>query len=91
MVGDVLTIIAELKQLGMTMILATHQMGFAFQIADRVAFLDAGAIVEEGPAKQVLVSRSTRGRGSSCSKCWRRRQLRPQAPEMNRWWLRLWR
>ncbi|MGH2618897.1 MAG: amino acid ABC transporter ATP-binding protein, partial [Thermomicrobiales bacterium] len=54
MVGEVLTIIAELKGLGMTMILATHQMGFAYQIADRVAFLDAGAILEEGPARQVL-------------------------------------
>jgi polar amino acid transport system ATP-binding protein len=54
MVGEVLDIIAELKGLGMTMILATHQMGFAYQIADRVAFLDAGAIVEIGPAKEVL-------------------------------------
>jgi polar amino acid transport system ATP-binding protein len=54
MVGEVLTIIAELKDLGMTMILATHQMGFAYQIADRVAFLEAGAILEEGPARQVL-------------------------------------
>jgi polar amino acid transport system ATP-binding protein len=54
MVGEVLDIIAELKSLGMTMILATHQMGFAYQIADRVAFLDAGAILEIGPAKDVL-------------------------------------
>jgi polar amino acid transport system ATP-binding protein len=54
MVGEVLDIIAELKELGMTMILATHQMGFAYQIADRVAFLDAGAIVEIGPARQLL-------------------------------------
>jgi polar amino acid transport system ATP-binding protein len=49
MVGEVLEIIRELKDLGMTMILATHQMGFASQIADRVAFLDQGAILEEGP------------------------------------------
>jgi polar amino acid transport system ATP-binding protein len=54
MVGEVLTIIAELKALGMTMVLATHQMGFAYQIADRVAFLEAGAILEQGPARQVL-------------------------------------
>jgi polar amino acid transport system ATP-binding protein len=54
MVGEVLDIIRELKGLGMTMILATHQMGFAYQIADRVAFLHDGAILEEGPAKQVL-------------------------------------
>jgi polar amino acid transport system ATP-binding protein len=54
MVGEVLDIITELKGLGMTMVLATHQMGFAYQIADRVAFLDAGAIIEIGPAQQVL-------------------------------------
>lgn len=54
MVGEVLEIIAELKGLGMTMILATHQMGFAYQIADRVVFLDSGNIVEIGPARELL-------------------------------------
>jgi polar amino acid transport system ATP-binding protein len=48
MVGEVLDIIVELKSLGMTMILATHQMGFARNIADQVAFLDRGEIVEQG-------------------------------------------
>jgi polar amino acid transport system ATP-binding protein len=48
MVGEVMDIIIELKTLGMTMILATHQMGFARQIADNVVFLDRGAIVEQG-------------------------------------------
>jgi polar amino acid transport system ATP-binding protein len=56
MVGEVLEIIAELKALGMTMIFATHQMGFARQIADQVAFLDAGSIIEQGPPDQVLVN-----------------------------------
>jgi polar amino acid transport system ATP-binding protein len=54
MVGEVLEIIAELKGLGMTMILATHQMGFAGQISDRVAFLHDGAILEEGPPEQIF-------------------------------------
>ncbi len=54
MVGEVLEVIAELKGLGMTMILATHQMSFAYQIADRVAFLHEGAILEEGPAARVF-------------------------------------
>jgi polar amino acid transport system ATP-binding protein len=54
MVGEVLDIIRELKEVGMTMILATHQMAFARQISDRVAFLDAGSIVEIGPPAQVL-------------------------------------
>jgi len=49
MVGEVLDIIVELKSLGMTMMLATHQMGFAQRTADRVIFLDGGAILEQGP------------------------------------------
>ncbi|HEU5431867.1 MAG TPA: ATP-binding cassette domain-containing protein, partial [Thermomicrobiales bacterium] len=54
MVGEVLDIIRELKSEGMTMILATHQMAFAGQISDRIAFLDAGRIVEIGPPEQIL-------------------------------------
>ena len=54
MVGEVLEIIAELKNLGMTMLLATHQMAFARQIADRVAFLDAGVILEMGPPDEIF-------------------------------------
>jgi polar amino acid transport system ATP-binding protein len=54
MVGEVLDIVRELKGAGMTMLLATHQMAFAGQIADRVAFLDAGAIVELGPPAAVF-------------------------------------
>ena len=54
MVGEVLDIIRELKGIGMTMLLATHQMAFARQISDRVAFLDAGSIVEMGPPDRLL-------------------------------------
>jgi polar amino acid transport system ATP-binding protein len=54
MVGEVLDIIRELKEIGMTMLLATHQMAFARQISDRVAFLDAGSIVEIGPPDRLL-------------------------------------
>jgi polar amino acid transport system ATP-binding protein len=54
MVGEVLDIIRELKQIGMTMLLATHQMAFAGQISDRVAFLDAGSIIEIGPPDSIL-------------------------------------
>jgi polar amino acid transport system ATP-binding protein len=56
MVGEVLDIIRELKEIGMTMMLATHQMAFARQISDRVAFLDAGSIVEMGPPDRILRS-----------------------------------
>jgi polar amino acid transport system ATP-binding protein len=54
MVGEVLDIVRELKGIGMTMLLATHQMAFARQISDRVAFLDAGSIVEMGPPDRLL-------------------------------------
>lgn len=49
MVGEVMDIVKELKGLGMTMLLATHQMGFASEIADNVVFLDKGSILEQGP------------------------------------------
>ena len=54
LVGEVLTMIRDLKTDGMTMVLATHEMGFARQVADRVAFLDAGKVLESGPPSQVL-------------------------------------
>jgi polar amino acid transport system ATP-binding protein len=54
LVGEVLTMIRDLKAEGMTMVLATHEMGFAKQVADRVAFLDAGRVLESGPPAQVL-------------------------------------
>jgi polar amino acid transport system ATP-binding protein len=50
----VLTMIRELKTEGMTMMLATHEMGFARQVADRVVFLDGGRVLESGPPEQVL-------------------------------------
>jgi len=52
LVAEVLEVIRGLKDDGMTMIIATHEMGFARDVADRVCFLDAGVILEDGPAKQ---------------------------------------
>jgi polar amino acid transport system ATP-binding protein len=54
LVGEVLALIRELKTDGMTMLLATHEMGFARDVADRVCFLDGGRVLEEGPPEQVL-------------------------------------
>ena len=54
LVGEVLAVVRDLKDEGMTMVLATHEMGFARQVADRVAFLDAGRVLEQGPPAQVL-------------------------------------
>jgi polar amino acid transport system ATP-binding protein len=55
LVGEVLEVIRELSDEGMTMLIATHEMGFAREIADRVCFLDGGRVLEEGPPEQVLV------------------------------------
>ncbi|MEA2347174.1 MAG: polar amino acid transport system ATP-binding protein [Thermoleophilaceae bacterium] len=54
LVGDVLEAIRDLKGEGVTMMLATHEMGFAREVADSVAFLHEGRIVEIGPPEQVL-------------------------------------
>ena len=54
LVGEVLDVIRELKDAGLTMVLATHEMAFAREIATRVAFLDAGTVVELGPPEQVF-------------------------------------
>ncbi|HSK55496.1 MAG TPA: amino acid ABC transporter ATP-binding protein [Jiangellales bacterium] len=54
LVGEVLALVRELKDQGLTILMATHEMGFARQVADRVAFLDDGVVLEEGPPDQVL-------------------------------------
>jgi polar amino acid transport system ATP-binding protein len=54
LVGEVLTLVRELKAQGMTILMATHEMGFARQAADQVCFLDGGRLLEQGPPEQVL-------------------------------------
>jgi len=54
LVGEVLGAVRDLKAEGMTMLIATHEMGFAREVADRVAFLHEGRILEQGPPAQVL-------------------------------------
>ncbi|HWC46621.1 MAG TPA: amino acid ABC transporter ATP-binding protein [Casimicrobiaceae bacterium] len=54
LVSEVLNLVRELAGRGMTMILATHEMGFAREVADKVCFLDAGCILEEGPPQQIF-------------------------------------
>jgi len=56
MVGEVLKVMKELAELGLTMLIVTHEMGFARDVADRVVFMDQGVIVEEGPPEQVLLN-----------------------------------
>ncbi len=56
LVKEVLDVIRELAAEGMTMIIVTHELGFARDVADRVVFMDDGVIVEQGPPAQVLDS-----------------------------------
>ena len=52
LVGDVLNVMKELAEEGMTMLVVTHEMGFAKKVADHVIFMDAGEIIENLPAEQ---------------------------------------
>jgi len=54
LVGEVLAVMKELARSGMTMIVVTHELGFAREVADTVVYMDGGAIVEAGPPAQVL-------------------------------------
>lgn len=54
MTKEVLDVMRELAHEGMTMIIATHEMGFAKEVANRVIFLDQGRIVEEGTPKEIF-------------------------------------
>jgi polar amino acid transport system ATP-binding protein len=54
LIGEVLALVRGLADVGMTMIIATHEMSFAREVADKICFLDAGVILEEGPAEQLF-------------------------------------
>jgi polar amino acid transport system ATP-binding protein len=54
LVGDVLNVMKTLAEDGMTMLVVTHEMGFASNVATRVVFMDGGVIVEQGPPSQVI-------------------------------------
>jgi len=58
LVAEVLNAIRELKDVGMTMVIATHEMGFARDVADQVCFLDQGRILEHGPPQQIFTAPS---------------------------------
>lgn len=56
MVGEVLQIMRQLAEQGMTMVVVTHEMGFAREVGDRVVFMDGGYVVEEGKPKDVITN-----------------------------------
>jgi polar amino acid transport system ATP-binding protein len=59
LIGEVLDVMRKLANEGMTMMVVTHEMGFAQEVADRVVFMDGGVVVEEGPPGEVLVDPKT--------------------------------
>jgi polar amino acid transport system ATP-binding protein len=56
LVGEVLAVMRDLAASGMTMIVVTHELAFAREVSDRIVFMDAGRIVEQGPANELLVN-----------------------------------
>ena len=60
LVKEVLDVMRELADEGMTMIVVTHEMGFAREVASRVVFMDEGRVVEEGPPSEVLETQQER-------------------------------
>jgi polar amino acid transport system ATP-binding protein len=54
LIGGILDEMRKLAEAGMTMVVVTHEMGFAREVGDRLIFMDEGRIVEQGPARQVL-------------------------------------
>ena len=64
MVGEVLDVMVELAKEGMTMMVVTHEMGFARKVADRVIFMDRGEIVEDAPQGRLLRPAAQRARAA---------------------------
>lgn len=56
MIGEVLDVMKDLAKEGMTMVVVTHEMGFAREVADRVVFMDHGRIIEEGPPEHFFIN-----------------------------------
>ena len=56
MVGEVLAVMRELAKSGLTMLIVTHEMAFARDVADRVVFMDDGVIVEQGPPAEIFTN-----------------------------------
>ena len=59
----------KLAEEGMTMVVVTHEMGFAREVANQLVFMDEGVVVESGPPREVLATRNTNGRRRFCPRC----------------------
>lgn len=56
LVGEVLVVMRDVTQTGMTMVVVTNELGFAREVASRILFMDRGQLIENGPPEQVLVN-----------------------------------
>ena len=79
LVGEVLAVVRDLKADGMTMVLATHEMGFARDVADQVCFLDGGVVLERGTAEEIFGDPREERTQRSCGGSWRRAGCKPTA------------
>lgn len=68
MVKEVLNVIRELAQNGMTMLIVTHEMNFAREVADRIVFMDAGKVIEEAEPEKFFNAPETRAQKNYLSK-----------------------
>ena len=69
LIHEVLSVMRGLAGDGMTMVVVTHEMGFAHKVADKVVFMDEGMIVEEGPPATIFGGARSRGPGASSRRC----------------------
>ena len=69
LVGEVLDVMRGLADEGMTMIVVTHEMGFAREVGDALVFMDDGVIVEAGPPREVLANPQHERTARSCRRC----------------------
>jgi polar amino acid transport system ATP-binding protein len=60
LIGEVLTVLKRLVNNGMTMLIVTHELGFASEFGDRLLFMDGGEVIEEGPPKKILTMPKTK-------------------------------
>ena len=77
MIGEVLEVMKELAREGMTMIVVSHEMGFAREVADRVVMMDEGLIIEEGTPEHFFTNPSRNGRRASSRRSCRERAAVP--------------
>ena len=70
LVGEVLDVMRDLARTGMTMVVVTHEMGFAREVGDQLVFMDGGVVVEAGPPRDVLGRPAARAHPRrSCPRC----------------------